>query len=146
MLYRHNWWQWIDFADAFIRAISRLTHLPKDRSYTVINTYTWESGVNESQIIEFDEPLESTTCYPLARISRSMAPFVFPYLVQPRWHHGYSIIIHKQLGLRRWTEDNLESPMTCIDGEKLVYITTDNVEDMALIKLKYREYQGEPSN
>ncbi len=145
---KHHWIDWNEMADDHIRSFTDTDHssrwMKPQAVHRIIHTQMQNAprGVEYRYVVEFLEPLQSGA-YANGRIAQSFATFVFPNLHFPRWKRsGGSMVIVRHPGMMRWLNESLVTPLLGIMTSKLLYVTTDDPDDMALIKLRAEEYRG----
>lgn len=144
---KHHWLDWNEMAESHIRKFvdrDDWRHQKPQAVHKLLRSYgvNGPKGMEYHYTVEFQEPL-AEGAYPDGRLAQSNAQFVFPKLHFPRWKRsGGSMVIVRHPGMMRWLNESLVTPLLGIMTSKLLYVTTDDPDDMALIKLRAEEYRG----
>jgi hypothetical protein len=137
---KHRWWPGEIFLDGYIRFTFESQPAPVG-GHAIGRL---DMGVPDKSMIfyEFDEPIGHSDDENGFRLAVSTLRTIFPLIRNPRWHLGHEIIVSAEPHLKRWLDESLLTPMTAIRSPYSLYITTPDAEDMAMIRMRCREYTG----
>lgn len=138
---KHHWIEWDDFTDDYIRMYQCAIIIPNSERQVIFSSAGGGVGVHSHHLVEYRSPTSGDTTIgvqPRLGIPPTMAGFVFSHLQYPRWHRpGGRAIMTVELGMVEWLAENLTTPGLGIRTNNLLYWTSDSLDDMTLVRIRY---------
>lgn len=149
-----TWYKWNDFASHIIQFFYLATaegfneeglylHYPdlEEKPHTIIYHDRWRENYLVVYVELFQHQVDKMGGYAPAP---SHAQYILPYLVSPMWKRTHTLIAHRRAGLKPWLKSNLEKPAVFIETPEFIYISTDDLDDYTLLKIKIDPKNWEP--